>query len=119
MVISPGWVGVSAKSWETLAETWPLKTLKLLAVPPEVICKLGRFGGAGIALGWPPSNLRVKVALSPTLTVSRSSVAVKVAANSAGAKHIERTKLITKLSPGRDCKRDVRIWVFSAVCCAR
>src|SRR5678816_4551983 len=49
-------------------------------VPLDETCRLGRLGGAGMPLGWPPSKLRVKIAFSPTVTFSRSSVAVKVAA---------------------------------------
>src|SRR6266566_1182608 len=58
---------------------WPLTMLIFLEFPWSVICRLGIAGGTGIDFGSPPSKLSDKVALSPTATVSRSRVAVKLA----------------------------------------
>src|ERR1035441_6452052 len=66
-----------------LEATCPLSKLMAREVPSPVICRLGSTGGTGIDLGWPPFKLRDGVAVSPTVTVSRSSVAVKVAARMA------------------------------------
>src|ERR1035441_4723536 len=81
---SPGWVGISAKFCEMLDETCPLSILMAREVPSLVICRLGSAGGTGIDLGSPPLKLSVKVAVSPTVTGSRSSVAVKGAASRVG-----------------------------------
>jgi hypothetical protein len=76
-------VGVRAKTCETLAEYSPFTMLIFCEVPPPAICRLGSAGGAGNDRGWPPSYLSVRVALSPTVTFPRSSVAVKLAARRA------------------------------------
>src|SRR5262245_62006060 len=46
----------------------------------------GTFGTVGTSAGGPPSNVSDRVALSFTLIVARSSDALNVAANEAGAK---------------------------------
>ena len=70
-----------------------------LEVPLLAICKLGICGGDGIWLGCPPSNFSDKVALSPTATESRSSVAVKLAARTAEGRH--HTNNTSKPKPDR------------------
>ena len=54
-------------------------------LPCAVICRLACGGSAGMDLASPPSVLRVRFADSPTVTVSRSSVAVKLAPSTAVA----------------------------------
>src|SRR5260370_4106599 len=75
-------MGVRVKLWEMLEVIWPLPMLIFLELPWSVICRLGIAGVTGIDFGSPPSKLSDKVALSPTATVSRSRVAVKLAAES-------------------------------------
>lgn len=58
-----------------------------LELPSLFTRKLAIPGGAGICRGSPPVNLRDRVTLSPTVTVSRSRVAVKLAARSTEGKH--------------------------------
>jgi len=85
---SPGWVGVRMMFFKKLAEYWPLTMLIFREVPASDICRCGMSDGNGMDLGLPPSKRSVRVALSPTVTFSRSSVAVKLAAPASnGASH--------------------------------
>src|ERR1035437_3824144 len=70
-------------------------------LPPPVICRLGSVGGAGGDFGWPPSKVSDSVALSPTVTVSRSSVAVKLAPRRRDGADPSRTRKANRSrSPG-------------------
>ena len=79
-----------------LDEYWPLTMLMFLELPSLVTCKLAIGGSIGICFGSPPSNLSDSVALSPTVTVSRSSVAVKLAATSLGGQHPKNSAIKAK-----------------------
>src|SRR5579872_4243183 len=54
--------------------------LNWVDVPDSTTCKLGLPGGVGTLSGEPPSKVKDSVALSPSVMVSRSREAVKVAA---------------------------------------
>src|SRR5438874_396698 len=82
-----------------LDDTWPPAMLMFLELPWLVICRLGIAGRAGIDFGSPPSNFSVNVALSATVMVSRSSVAVKVApAPANGAQQTVKPRTETPLN---------------------
>src|SRR2546423_6512666 len=72
-------MGVRTKVSVTEEVALPLTKLKLCVTPGPSILMLG-ISKSESPSGLPPSNVRERVAVSPTATVSRSSVAVKVAA---------------------------------------
>ena len=72
--------------WVSLELDCPLFRVNWVEVPDAAIWRLGISGNAGTAAGVPPPNVSDKVALSPKVTVSRSRVAVNVAAPSRPAK---------------------------------
>ena len=102
------WI-VSAKVSEMLDDTWSPAMLMFLELPWLVICKLGIAGRAGIDFGSPPSNFSVNVALSVTVMVSRSSVAVKVApAPATGAQQTVKPRTETPLNRANIDRRPIR-----------
>src|ERR1017187_1671761 len=76
-------------------------------------CKLVMPGMAGKFLGSAPSNLRVRIALSPNDTVSRSNAAVKVAAAAKAETADNAKKNTAKAGPSLDRLRFVRLDLFS------
>jgi len=95
---------MSVKFCEMLEVTWPLTMLIFRELPSPVLADKAAMGSPGIALGSPPSKASVSVADSPTVTVSRSSVAVKLAARrGAGAARAARRPKRAGAAARRGC----------------
>src|SRR6267378_8295724 len=87
-------------------ETCPFTMLTFREFPPPAIWRFGMAGGDGMPLGSPPSKVRVNVALSPTVIVSRSSDAVNVAA---GRRAGESRRIAAKKWRQKDARMNRRV----------